>query len=109
MLKCACGVTFCLLMVGSAAAQNASVAVPKQQSASVRECLYNSEQERLLWEAAETWSRPSIPNAEQHNHQRIQIELSKQAPPTFPKLRREWLQPSPEAAVPESTATVVRR
>ena len=88
-----------LLLAGASVAQNASQAPAKAGRSAVREQLINSASQRLQWEAAQTWSKPSLPHANiEPEHRPIHID---QPAPAAPKLRREWLQASSEAVTPE--------
>jgi hypothetical protein len=87
-----------LVAAGTAVAQHAPAASQKAQRRScVREEIFNSASERLRWEAAQTWTSPEIPerNVEPAAHA---IHMD-QPPLTAPKLRRDWLRPSQEAAL----------
>jgi hypothetical protein len=109
MRRVVCWLAVCVLGgIGTATSQNRAVSDRNRQSSCAHEPLSNSDQERLQWEAAETWSQPAIPNLDQPNIHPIHIDLDKQPSLTLPKLRREWLEPSAEAAAPESTADLQR-
>lgn len=110
MRRVACWLAVCVLGgIGTATSQNGPVSDRNRQSKCAHEPFSNSEQERLQWEAAQTWSRPAIPNVDQRNIHPIHIDLNNQPSLTLPKLRREWLEPSAEAAAPESTADLQRQ
>lgn len=110
MRRRTCKVVICVLgLAGATVAQNTSNTL-NQQRMSVVETLSNSEQERLRWEAAETWSRPAAPHEQlQPSQHSLHIENERQPTLTLPKLRREWLQPSMEAASPQSVADSAQR
>lgn len=85
--------TFVLLLFTTAAlAQSATPA--KSTHRSVREHLLYSANERIQWEAAQTWNAPVVPNAESEPRP-IHVE---QPALTLPRIRREWLRPSEESA-----------
>ena len=110
MRRSACGLVASFVFgVGMAVAQNGPSVQHIQQRTSLQECLNTSEHERLQWEAAATWSSPAHPhtNAEA-NYRPIHIEAANQPPLPLPKLRREWLQPSSETAIPASTASDIQ-
>jgi hypothetical protein len=82
------------------AAQNASMAAPMHavKSAHVKERLLAANQERMCWEATQTWLAPAIPQQpDPAEHHAIHIDAVNQPPLKAPKLRREWLIPSDEA------------
>lgn len=82
------------------AAQNASMAAPVHavKSAHVKERLLAANQERMCWEATQTWLAPAIPQQpDPTEHHTIRIDAANQPPLKAPKLRREWLTPSDEA------------
>lgn len=110
MRKLACKLAISVVaFAGAAAAQNPTNAL-KQQRTSAAETVSNSQRERLQWEAAETWSRPAAPHEQvQSTSHSIHIESEYQPRLTLPKLRREWLQPSMEAAPPQSIADSSQR
>ena len=87
--------TFVLLLFATAAlAQSAAPVTSKQRC--VRERLLYSSNERIQWEAAQTWNVPAIPNSEtEPEHRPIHFDQPALAPP---RIRREWLRPSAEAA-----------
>ncbi|HWC20142.1 MAG TPA: hypothetical protein VG498_24220 [Terriglobales bacterium] len=88
-----------LLVIGAAASQNAPAAPVKAARSSVREHLVHSANQRLLWEAMQTWGTPAILNTNSElQHPAIHMD---QPPLTTPKIRREWLQPSSEPSGPE--------
>jgi hypothetical protein len=83
-----------LLFATAALAQSATPVKSAQRS--VRERLLYSSNERIQWEAAQTWNAPAIPNAEiEPEHRPIHLEQPALTPP---RIRREWLRPSPETA-----------
>lgn len=89
-------VVFCAAV---AAAQNASMAAPIRavKSSHVRERVLASNQERMVWETAQTWLTPDVPQLpDPAEHHAIHIDSTNQPPLTAPKLRREWLTPSDE-------------
>ena len=94
-------VVCCLLIGGVGFAQSPTSATHRQSS--VEEHLNYSSHERLQWEAAQMWNSPAVPAATEPAHHSIHFE---QPPLTPPRIRREWLRPSPEAAVPEANADV---
>ena len=84
-----------LFLVGAAAAQSASRAPLQVARSAGLDPLIDSREQRLKWEAAQTWSRPQVPAANTEAEPRpIHID---QPTPATPKIRREWLQISPEA------------
>jgi hypothetical protein len=81
-----------------AAAQNATTAPAKHSTrAPVHESILNSDQERMTWEASQTWSIPVVHEANPAETQTVHIDQANQPSPTLPKLRREWLTPSDES------------
>lgn len=111
MRKLACKLAISVVaFAGAAAAQNTSNAFNQQRPSAAETVRSNSERERLQWEAAETWSRPAAPHEQvQSTSHSIHIESEYQPMLTLPKLRREWLQPSMEAAPPQSIADSSQR
>jgi len=99
-----------LFGIGVAHAQNALSLQQSEQRTSVQERLNICQRERLQWEAAETWSSPTLPYTTAEPESRpIHIENGNQPPLTLPKLRREWLQPAAGgAANSESTAGTIQ-
>jgi len=99
--RVSCALCF-LLLAGVAAAQNASRAPLHSASSARRDSLIDCRDQRLRWEAAETWSRPQVPTANTEAEPRpIHID---QPTPATPKIRREWLQISPEAVTGSQSA-----
>jgi len=94
-----------LFLGGAAAAQNPS---PLQAARSAAlEPLIDFANQRLKWEAAQTWTRPPAPSANtEPEHRPIHID---QSTPAAPKIRREWLQISPEAVTSNAPAPDQRR
>lgn len=92
-------VVCCFLISGIAFAQSSA----SHKESSVQERLIYSSDERLQWEAAQMWNSPAIPTATEPAHHSIHLE---QPPLTPPRIRREWLRPSSEAATPETTPDV---
>jgi hypothetical protein len=87
--------TFVLLLFATAALAQSATPVKSPQR-SVRERLLYSSNERIQWEAAQTWNAPVIANAESEpEHRPIHLEQPALAPP---RIRREWLRPSAETA-----------
>jgi hypothetical protein len=94
----------CLLISGSAIAQNAPAAPVKGPRPAVREHLVDSAIQRLQWEAAQTWDRPAIPTTDaEPRHHAIHID---QPRPARPRVRREWLQPSSEPVTSDAMTDV---
>jgi|SRR6185437_8234799 len=89
---------FCFVVGGVALAQSAAPA-----KSSVREGLLHASNERMRWEAAQTWNSPAVPPGIEPVHGPIHVEQPPIAPP---RIRREWLRPSAKAAQPEATADV---
>lgn len=81
------------------AAQNATTAAPANHAKTtrVRESILNSNQERMSWEALQTWSIPPIREANPAQSGSVHIDGANQPSPSLPKLRREWLRPSDES------------
>jgi hypothetical protein len=91
-----------LLLTGVAFAQSA--ARTKRSQSSLHERLFYSSNERMQWEAAQTWNSPAIPNtAGEPAHPSIHLE---QPPLTPPRIRREWLRPSLEAGAGDATTGI---
>ncbi len=87
--RVSCTLLFLLLAVAGYAQ---SAAPAKRPKSSLHEQLLYSSNERMQWEAAQTWNSPGIPTAESEPaHPAIHME---QPPLTPPRIRREWLQPS---------------
>jgi hypothetical protein len=92
--------TFVLLLFATVALAQSAAPV-KSTHRSVREHLLYSSNERIQWEAAQTWNAPVIPNAESEpEHRPIHVEQPALTPP---RIRREWLRPSEESASDVST------
>lgn len=87
----------CLLISGLGFAQSSASATPMRSS--IQERLIYSSHERLQWEAAQMWNAPPVPAATEPAHHSIHLQ---QPPLTPPRIRREWLRPSPEAETPET-------
>jgi hypothetical protein len=64
----------------------------------VREKVLATNQERMSWEASQTWSIPALREPVSAEHHSIYIDAINQRALEPPKLRREWLQPSDEAS-----------
>src|SRR5579872_2345405 len=95
---------FCsVAWVGLGLAQNAPAATQHHttdRDAVLNEGVLRSERERIQWEAAQTSSIPTIPNAKDAEGQHaIHIEI-RQPALNPPKLRREWLHASADAIAP---------
>ena len=89
----------CFLVGGIAFAQSPA----SHKESSVQERLIYSSDERLQWEAAQLWNSAVVPIAIEPAHHSIHLE---QPPLTPPRIRREWLRPSPEAATPGTNPDV---
>src|SRR5438270_7847449 len=83
---------FSFTCVGIAEAQNPHASA----SVAVTERLATSERDRAQWEAGQMWSASVMPFREEVREHSIHIDVAQ--PLTLPKLRREWLLPSSEAA-----------
>ncbi len=70
---------------------------------SVQERLMYSSDERLQWEAAQMWNSPAVPISTEAARHSIHLEQPLLTPP---RIRREWLRPSPEAAPSETNPDV---
>jgi hypothetical protein len=82
------------------AAQNARTVAPHHASKSshVKEKLLAANQERISWEASQTWSIPTLREPVSAEHHSIRIDAINQRALDAPKLRREWLKPADEAS-----------
>ena len=87
------------LISGIAFAQSSA----SHKELSVQERLIYSSHQRLQWEAAQMWNPPVVPVTAEPAHHSIHLE---QPPLTPPRIRREWLRPSPEAATLDSNPDV---
>ena len=84
-----------LLIAGGVFAQDAAPAKPHS---SVLERVCNSQNERMRWEAAQTWLVPAMPAIDEKAANRtVHIDPQNQPALSAPKLRREWLRGSSEA------------
>src|SRR5690348_6359478 len=92
----------CLLTMSGLGFAQSSASGGSRRS-SVQERLIYSSHERLQWEAAQTWNSPAVPAATEPAHHSIHLQ---QPPLTPPRIRREWLRPSPEEAPPETNPNV---
>lgn len=96
------GLTILAVMFSSTLlpAQNArTVASPHaSKSSHVKEKLLAANQERMCWEASQTWSIPALREPVSPEHQSIHIDDINQRALDPPKLRREWLQPAEESS-----------
>jgi hypothetical protein len=82
------------------AAQNARTSAPARvaKSTRVREKVLAANEERMCWEASQTWSIPPLREPDSTEHHSIHVDATNQQSLDPPKLRREWLKPADEAS-----------
>lgn len=92
----------------TARAQHASLAAARQVRRSVvAERIKNAENDRMRWEAAQTWLAPSVPQPSETNEARL-VHIGQNGQPLLrlPRLRREWLTGSSEPAAGNCCAEI---
>jgi|1185.fasta_scaffold01314_3 hypothetical protein len=95
---------FCAAVTAGQSGPSASVVRGSTRS-SVTEQVSITECDRMRWEAQQTWLTPTILGRGDHgNGHAVHIDSGSQPALTLPKLRREWLRASSEAAVSTSSS-----
>lgn len=88
-----------LLFAGICTAQNTRAGAPVapvQRNSLLAARLQSSDSERLRWEGTQLLARLAVPEEHSIERQPIHLQMNNPATLSLPKLRPEWLRPSPQ-------------